>query len=49
MRVPATVLLLCIAGTASAASFLPLGDLPGGGFESYANAVSADGSGGERD
>src|SRR5262245_3228729 len=41
------VLLLCISAAArafAAASLTPLGDLPGGGFRSVANAVSDDGS-----
>ena len=33
-----------IAGTAEAASFTGLGDLPGGSFNSSARGVSADGS-----
>ena len=42
----AAVLLGCAVSTASApaASLTPLGDLPGGVFDSRANAVSADGS-----
>jgi len=39
------VVLACLGGRLSAAvSFTPLGDLPGGSFESSAYGVSADGS-----
>jgi probable HAF family extracellular repeat protein len=41
------VILLCTSAAArafAAASLTPLGDLPGGGFRSVANAVSDDGS-----
>ncbi len=37
------IALLMLPGIAGAASFIGLGDLPGGSFESYANGVSADG------
>lgn len=38
------VLLVSVCSSASAATFTPLGDLTGGGFNSSANGVSADGS-----
>lgn len=37
-------LAFSVSHPAFAASFTPLGDLPGGGFESHATAISADGS-----
>ena len=38
----ATATICC--GTADGASFTGLGDLPGGAYQSFARAVSADGS-----
>ena len=38
------VLFLNCSGQARAAEFFPLGDLPGGGFESLAGDISRDGS-----
>ena len=41
---PALLFALCTRETYAAATFTPLGDLPGGSFESIANGISADGS-----